>query len=203
MLIRRDNLSIAINLSKLDPIACYNVSKNPSSFTTVGQAMYESAFKTLLDSYRAINTFKIWRYIDTRLQEESWAAGPGPQRLCYRYGRHVAIWLLLQRVDKSLEKPEIFAKSRIESALGAFLDQLRSDLFDGYNRLTITHWQGPLAFFRNQTNVFDAVIEIAIANYGVGNDPVIGQLRSRLDGTQERRLRLFSYLASKAPQIEI
>jgi hypothetical protein len=61
--------------------------------------------------------------------------------------------------------------------------------------------KGPLALFRNQTDVIPLVESIAIDNYGLSTDPVVDHKKKQQKAGQPYPEDLFAYLVSKAPQI--
>jgi hypothetical protein len=62
-------------------------------------------------------------------------------------------------------------------------------------------FKGPLALFRNQTDVIPLLQEIMIDHFGLGSDSVVEHKRKQQKTGQPFPEDLFAYLVSKAPQI--
>ena len=80
------------------------------------------------------------------------------------------------------------------------LDQLRQQAFDlGQQRLL---GEGPLAYFRNQSNVAAFLADLMETHFTLAADPAIPQIRNIQNAADAYpRKRLLDYLSSRAPQL--
>jgi hypothetical protein len=69
----------------------------------------------------------------------------------------------------------------------------------GQQRLT---FEGPLAYFRNQSNVTAFLADLMETHFALTADPAIAPLRNiQTAADVYPRKRLFDYLSSRAPQL--
>ena len=87
---------------------------------------------------------------------------------------------------------------KLQTALSAPFDALRSTHFEQTKANAIT--KGPLAMFRNQTDVLWLLKHAAREHYGLTTDVVVQHKDVRKAG-QPYQEDLFNYLVQKAPQI--
>jgi hypothetical protein len=121
----------------------------------------------------------------------------GQERLAYRHGAFAVSWVLAKRVRNAALAPVLVDQTKLEAQLSAPFDQLRQTHWN----LTKAMGKGPLALFRNQTDVTPLVEKIAIEHYGLATDPVVGHKQSQQKSGPPYPEDLFAYLVSKAPQI--
>jgi hypothetical protein len=86
------------------------------------------------------------------------------------------------------------------AALSAPFDQLRQTLWDVARPVTM-YSKGPLALFRNQTDVLPLLRDVMVTYYGLDTDTVLVHKRQAYKPGQLYPEDLFAYLVSKAPQI--
>lgn len=83
-------------------------------------------------------------------------------------------------------------------------DELRQQAFELGERSMVD--VGALAYFRNQGNVVTYLSELMEINFNLSTDEALVKLRNvQTEVTAEKfpREKLFKYLSSKAPQIQI
>ena len=106
--------------------------------------------------------------------------------------------MLSKRLQAAADAPALISLSKLQTALSAPFDALRSTHHDQTKANAIT--KGPLAMFRNQTDVLWLLKHVAKEHYGLAADPVIQHKDVRKAG-QPYQEDLFNYLVQKAPQI--
>jgi hypothetical protein len=124
----------------------------------------------------------------------------GPERLTYKHGNYAIGWLLAKRIREAQNKPRMVTVEKIEEVLSQPLDALRQQLWSVTEPLMI--YKGPLALFRNQTDVLPLLARVCVENYGMGDDPVV-EIKKQQQNSPPLYPNevLFEYLISKAPQI--
>jgi hypothetical protein len=172
--------------------------KKPAQLLDTTSAQYKALFVPTMTPFDLANAVRFNRYVMKRLSTEAEQAS-GPERLAYRHGNYAVAWVLAKRVRQAVTSPILIDEAKVEKELSIPFDQLRQ-----------THWtktqamiasKGPLALFRNQTDVIPLVESIAIDNYGLSTDPVVDHKKKQQKAGQPYPEDLFAYLVSKAPQI--
>jgi hypothetical protein len=126
------------------------------------------------------------------------------ERQCYWYSGHLATYLLLFKFRDQLKINKLITWDQLSesSNLSRELDSIREQLLASYTPMIPEG--GPRWFFGHSYWVVRIAEEISIVNYRMSQpDPVLERHKSHQDGSRDKRVALFSYLASKAPQIEI
>ncbi len=201
-------MSLSINLMRMSPIPCILAVRDLGAFQNVNHWTYRVAFDGNHDKYLILNTIVIWQFVHLKFWNEAWAAGAGNERLTYRYGRFAAGWLLLKQVNMTASLPRLISRAELEQKLGYVVDVLRHELWTAYQEISGAHhdkmkWTpGPIRFFGNNGHVFECLKKVAGKVYGLDGDPTFESLWGDR-GDNEKNQRFFSYLASKAPQIDI
>jgi len=90
-------------------------------------------------------------------------------------------------------------EDKLKNNLGAVFDKLRQAMWTETNKRTII--KGPLALFRNQTDVIPLLEAVLVQDYELGADPVVEHKRKQQQAGQSYPKELFDYMISKAPQI--
>ena len=162
----------------------------------MNSVQYKDLFAPTVTPFQVANSVRFLRYVVKRMTAEA-AHAEGLERLAYKHGTYAAAWILAKRVRDAAIAPVLIDEKKLEAQLSAPFDQLRQ-----------THWnltravgKGPLALFRNQTDVTPLVEKIAIEYYALGADPVVGHKQKQHKPGQPYPEDLFAYLAAKAPQI--
>jgi len=158
---------------------------------------YKSLFNAKLTAFKLANAVFISRFIRKRIFEEANAAS-GFTRLAYRHGSFALEWVLSKRLQVAADAPALVSLGKLQTELSAPFDALRSTHYDQTKANAIT--KGPLAMFRNQTDVLWLLKSVAKEHYGLSADPVI-QHKDVYKAGQPYQTDLFHYLVQKAPQI--
>ena len=194
--IRIDDAAQALAMFQIDPRYIVWLKKEPAQLLDMNSVQYKDLFAQTVTPFQVANSVRFLRYVVKRMTAEA-AHAEGLERLAYKHGTYVAAWILAKRVRDAAIAPVLIDEKKLEAQLSAPFDQLRQ-----------THWnltravgKGPLALFRNQTDVTPLVEKIAIEHYALGADPVVGHKQKQHKPGQPYPEDLFAYLAAKAPQI--
>jgi len=166
-------------------------------------AEYQALFTTTLPGATLINAVLCHRAIRALVVDyEARAQARSQERLIYRHGIHVITAIMMKRLHKKISATAVVDLPIIAALLSRpdTLDQLRQQTFNlGQQRLVI---EGPLAYFRSQTNVAAFLAELMEAHFGLAADPAIVPLRNiNTAADAYPRKRMLDYLSNRAPQL--
>jgi hypothetical protein len=194
--IRIDEAAQALAMFQPDPRYVVWLKKEPAQLLDTTSVQYKTLFVPGLTPFHVANAVRFNRYVVKRMNDEAEHAA-GQERLAYRHGVFAVSWVLAKRVRIAALTPVLIDQTKLEAQLSLAFDQLRQ-----------THWnltqavgRGPLALFRNQTDVTPLLEKVAIEHFGLGADPVVGHKQKQQKPGEPYPEDLFAYLASKAPQI--
>jgi hypothetical protein len=124
----------------------------------------------------------------------------GLERLVYRHGLHAFGWTYLKRLGNQINKPQLVDPSKIPALISRTFDEHRQLVVDRYQVKRI-HGKGPLAFFKNQSDVGALVEDVFLEMLSLRADPAVVAIQS--SGAKERypKERLFGYLVPRVPQV--
>jgi len=197
--IQVDEAAQALGLFQQDPRFAVWLKKEPGRLLDSNTDQYKALFPANLSPYALVNAVRFLRYIQKRMVSESNAAG-GAERLTYKHGNYALGWLLAKRIRDAQNQPRLFAMDKVAEVLSQPLDVLRQQLWSATSPLMI--YKGPLALFRNQTDVIPLLARVCVDNYGLSDDPVVEIKRQQQNSPPLYPNEvLFEYLISKAPQI--
>lgn len=194
--IRIDEAAQALAMFQADPRYIVWLKKEPAQLLDTTSPQYKALFTAGLTPFHLANAVRFNRYVVKRMNDEAEHA-TGQDRLAYRHGVFAAAWVLAKRVRDAAFAPVLIDEKKLEAQLSTPFDQLR----ETHLNLTKAVGKGPLALFRNQTDVTPLVEKIAIEHYGLGSDPVVDHKQKQQKTGQPYPEDLFAYLVSKAPQI--
>ncbi len=122
------------------------------------------------------------------------------ERLVYRHGGNVISSVMLKRLRKSINSTNVIEPDGLSQLISAELDALRETSAELFSRHATN---GPLSFFRNQTDVIPYIAEVMEIHFNLSTDPAVQELRARHreDKDGYPRKRLINYLVSRAPQL--
>ncbi|MEX2374288.1 MAG: AIPR family protein [Dehalococcoidia bacterium] len=191
----------ALALLQSDPRFVIWLKKEPGRLLDTASDQYKALFNPHVTAFQLVNAVRFNRYIQTRTATEARGVTTGPERLTYKHGNHGLAWMLAKRLRKAISRAEPIDDARLQSALSVPFDAARHALW--------THTQaqlgfkGPLALFRSQTDVVPLLQGLAIEQYGLAADPAVVALRAQSAAGEPYPIKLFDYLTSHAPQIEV
>lgn len=162
---------------------------------------YQRLFDAQLTGAALINAVLCSRVIrDLLLSSELRAPSRSQERLVYRHGVHAITAVLMKRLRTKIRAPLPMDPATLPALVSQPFDELRQQAFDTARGRLIG--EGPLAYFRNQSNVSSFMAELMATNYGRAADPELAAIR-HVAGAAEAypRKRLFDYLSPRAPQL--
>ena len=186
-----------------DPRFAVWLKSEPARLTNQDSIEYQSLFTTTLPGATLVNAVLCHRAIRALVVDyETRAQARSQERLIYRHGIHVITAVMMKRLRNRIGATAIVDMAAIEALLSQAdtLDLLRQQTFDlGQQRLTL---EGPLAYFRNQSNVASFLADLMETHFELAADPAITPLRNiQTAADAYPRKRLLDYLSSHAPQL--
>jgi hypothetical protein len=186
-----------------DPRYAVWLKSEPARLANPDSAEYQALFTTTLPGATLVNAVLCHRAIRTLVVDyEARAQARSQERLIYRHGIHAITAVMMKRLRNRIGAAAVVNAAAISALLSQpdTLDQLRQQTFTlGQQRLTV---EGPLAYFRNQSNVAAFLADLMEAHFGLAADPAIAPLRNiQTAADAYPRKRLLDYLSSRAPQL--
>ena len=186
-----------------DPRYAVWLKSEPARLANPDSAEYQALFTTTLPGAALVNAVLCHRAIRTLVVDYETRAGARSQeRLIYRHGIHVITAVMMKRLRNRIGAAMVVDTAAIAALLSQpdTLDLLRQQTFTlGQQRLT---FEGPLAYFRNQSNVTAFLADLMQTHFALTADPAIAPLRNiQTAADVYPRKRLLDYLSSRAPQL--
>ncbi|MGD1826806.1 Abortive phage resistance protein [Chromobacterium violaceum] len=186
-----------------DPRYAVWLKSEPARLANPDSAEYQALFASTLTGAALVNAVLCHRAIRTLVVDyELRAPARSQERLIYRHGIHVIIAVMMKRLRNRIGAAAVVDVAAINALLSQAdtLDQLRQHAFSlGQQRLT---FEGPLAYFRNQSNVTAFLADLMETHFALTADPAIAPLRNiQTAADVYPRKRLLDYLSSRAPQL--
>jgi hypothetical protein len=205
--IRIDEAAQALAMLQPDPRYVVWLKKEPAQLLDTTSFQYKALFSPTVTAFQLANAVRLNRYVQNRMATEA-RSGMGQERLTYKHGGYALAWVIAKRVSQAINGTALLDDAKIEATLSPPFDQLRQNLWEATNAATATTYgtqtfysKGPLALFRNQTDVVPLLQEVLIAHYGLSADPVLEHKKKLYKTGQSYPEDLFAYLVSRAPQI--
>lgn len=184
-----------------DPRYAVWLKSEPARLANPESAEYQLLFPAALTGVTLVNAVLCHRAIRSLVVGyEQTATARSQEKLIYRHAIHVITYVMMKRLRQRISAAAVIEAATIPGLISQPLDELRQQTADlGRQRLT---YQGPLAFFRNQTNVVTFLSDLMETHFGLTADPAIAPLRNTQNAADAYpRKRLLDYLSSKAPQL--
>ena len=186
-----------------DPRYAVWLKSEPARLANPDSAEYQALFANTLKGAALVNAVLCHRAIRALVVDyELRAPARSQERLIYRHGIHVITAVMMKRLRNRIGAAAVVDVAEIDALLSQAdtLDQLRQHAFSlGQQRLT---FEGPLAYFRNQSNVTAFLADLMETHFALTADPAIAPLRNiQTAADVYPRKRLFDYLSSRAPQL--
>lgn len=203
-----DEAAQALAMLQPDPRYVIWLKKEPAQLLDTTSVQYKTLFASTVTAFQLANAVRLNRYIQNRMATEA-KSGSGQERLTYKHGGYALAWVMAKRLSQSINGTALLDEAKVKTALSAPFDQLRQTLWDatksatigGLFSTTLYYSKGPLALFRNQTDVLPLLQNIMVAHYDLSADPVLEHKKKLYKTGQSYPEDLFAYLVSKAPQI--
>jgi hypothetical protein len=196
--IRIDEAAQALAMLQTDPRYVVWLKKEPAQLLDTASDQYKALFSTTLTAFQLANAVRLNRYVQNRMATEARSAA-GQERLIYKHGGYALAWTLAKRLRGEINGTVLLDTAKVKAALSAPFDQLRQTLYDA--TLAAMYSKGPLALFRNQSDVLPLLQTVLITYYGLSADPVLDHKKALYKAGQPYPVELFAYLVTKAPQI--
>ena len=186
-----------------DPRYAVWLKSDPARLANPDSAEYQALFANTLTGAALVNAVLCHRAIRALVVDyELRAPARSQERLIYRHGIHVITAVMMKRLRNRIGAAAVVDVAAINALLSQAdtLDQLRQHAFSlGQQRLT---FEGPLAYFRNQSNVTAFLADLMETHFALTADPAIAPLRNiQTAADVYPRKRLLDYLSSRAPQL--
>ncbi len=191
----------ALALQNSDPRYTVWLKTEATRLATVDSAEYQSLFGEQLSGVVLVNAVHCHRAIRSLVIDyEQRAPLRSQERLVYRHGGNVISSVMLKRLRKSINSTNVIEPDGLSQLISAELDALRETSAELFSRHATN---GPLSFFRNQTDVIPYIAEVMEIHFNLSTDPAVQELRARHreDKDGYPRKRLINYLVSRAPQL--
>lgn len=186
-----------------DPRYAVWLKSEPARLANPDSAEYQALFANTLTGVALVNAVVCHRAIRALVVDyERRAPARSQERLIYRHGIHVITAVMMKRLRNRIGAAAVVDVAAINALLSQAdtLDQLRQQAFSlGQQRLT---FEGPLAYFRNQSNVTAFLADLMETHFALTADQAIAPLRNiQTAADVYPRKRLLDYLSSRAPQL--
>lgn len=191
----------ALALQNSDPRYTVWLKTEATRLATVDSAEYQSLFSEQLSGVALVCAVHCHRAIRSLVIDyEQRAPLRSQERLVYRHGGNVITSVMLKRLRKRINSANVIEPDGLLQLISAELDALRETSAELFSRHATN---GPLSFFRNQTNVIPYMAEVMEIHFNLSADPAVQELRARNreDKDGYPRKRLIDYLVSRAPQL--
>jgi hypothetical protein len=193
-----DEAAFALALFHRDPRYAVWLKREPRRFLNTQNDEYKALFSPTLTAHQLVNAVLFSRHTQT-LMDAAIASSSSPEHLIYRHGASAFAWMLAKRVSGEQQGAKLFDNDKLASQLSRPADELRQLLLDEATARTIN--KGPLALFKNQTDVVSLLDVVASDHYGLTQHPALAPLRQQQQAGQAYPKGLFTFLIAKAPQI--
>jgi hypothetical protein len=193
-----DEAAFALALFQRDPRYAVWLKREPGRFLNTKSEEYKAIFSSELTAHQLVNAVYFSRHAQT-LMDAAVASSGSPDRLIYRHGASVFAWTLAKRVHNEQQGAKVFDNAKLASQLSRPADELRQLLLDEATTRTVD--KGPLALFKNQTDVVSLLDTVASTYYGLAQHSALPSLRQQQQAGQAYPKGLFTFLTAKAPQI--
>ncbi len=160
---------------------------------------YQVLFSSRLTGTMLINAVICYRAIRAVILDNEHKAR-GQERLIYRHGSYVIASTMMKRLRSKIAGVTLLENSAITLLISQPLDQLRQEAFD----LAKQHlnFGGPLAFFKNQSNVAALLAALMEKHILLSAVPEVAQLRNvQYAAGSFPQAPLFNHLARNALQL--
>lgn len=191
----------ALALRHNDPRYAVWLKTEATRLATVESTEYQTLFNEQLSGSVLVSSVLCLREIrDMVIDYEQRASARSQERLVYRHGLNVIAAVMLKRLKKYIDSPQLINSVDLPQRISTDLDQLRETSAQCFTRHAPS---GPLSFFKSQTDVIPYIAEVMEIHFNLSADPAVQEIRARNreDKDGYPRKRLIDYLVSRAPQL--
>ena len=188
----------ALAMLEIDPRFPVWMKRSLVEFQRTDGEPYKQIFSQTLSSLRLANAVRVHRYIKTQVAASvrgSWYE----ERKAYKHGEYILAFVMAKQFRDAIDSGSLIDPAKLKTQGSAPYDQLRQHEYDLMNGVG---WIGPLAISRRQEEALPLIRKLMGRHYGLKGDQTLKTLRSQSTIGQPYPIKLFKYLASKAPQIK-
>lgn len=154
-----EEASFALALFHADPGFPVTLKREPSKLLDTKNTDYARLFNENLSGLYLANAVRLYRNASKVLAANE-AASSGLEKLIYRHGRYVIMWLTLGANKAWLDHEGVMTDAEAAGLLSHPLDAWREKVHASTLSDLITVDKGPLAFFRNLTSARPFVVKL-------------------------------------------
>jgi hypothetical protein len=154
-----DEAAEALALFHPDPGFPVTLKREPSKLLDSSSTEYAKVFPRDLEGRRLANAVRLYRRACTVLAENEHAAS-GTEKLIYRHGRYVIMWLAFNAHAQWLKRDDVMTPADASALLSIPLDKWREKVRAAAAADLDASVKGPLAYFRNLTNTRPFVVKL-------------------------------------------
>lgn len=174
------------------------IKNNPSALNTKESSAYQSVFTENLKATRLLNATLIYQILQNKILGYEQASS-GSEKLIIRHGKYTMIAVMMKRLTKHwIDAANVVDEARLRESVSQPLDELRQQLVDLFTKYT--YYKGPLAFFRNQSDVVGFLNSLMRIHFDLLDDVALDKMTSNPSDDFPQKSQ-FDYLIQRAPQI--
>ena len=195
----------AMAILQTDPRFIVHLKGDYSKLSNPDSQFYKQIFNESLNGAYVINAVLCYQEVRKLLiQADQQAPSKSLERMIYRHGLYAIASIIMKRLQQHIRSVSVIDVEKIPQTISRPFDELRQQAFELGERSMVD--VGALAYFRNQGSVVTYLSELMEINFNLSTDEALVKLRNvQTEVTAEKfpREKLFKYLSSKAPQIQI
>ena len=195
----------ALMLTTKDPRYPVWHKKDFNSLLNVKSSQYNNLFYEELTGVTLINSDILFKAINRLMWGKEASASNYWERMTYRHGKVALAWIFAKKCRNLIDAPLPLDINVLLVALSAPFDEVREFFWQEAEKIVGYEGNpGPLALFRNQSLALPLITRIMINAFKESlDDEILQRTRSAHDYNDPYPVKLFNYLISKAPQIEL
>lgn len=207
-----DEVAIAMALGHPNPRMAWRASQRARRLQTLGDDWYEEIFGGEQTVFRVINRTLATQQVFDLLKATLSTTTSEDEKRVFRHGGHAYAWVLLKCLRNSLDGAAVIDRAKLLAQISKPADDLRLSFVEQTLALGIERGnKQPWAIFQNQSDNLALLERVMLANFGPLNAAAIADKRGQRPVTNKGGRvvdlfdypePLFTYLASKAPQIK-
>jgi len=154
-----EDASIGLALTDADPGMPIILKREPGKLLDSKNADYRRLFTAQLSGRQLANAVRLYRRA-SRILASSEIAATGQEKLIYRHGRNVIMWLTIRANPTWLNRPTVMTNVEADALLSTPLDAWREKVRAEAMTDMAAADKGPLAFFRNATTARPFIVKL-------------------------------------------
>ncbi|MEH3100585.1 AIPR family protein [Sphingomonas adhaesiva] len=209
--VRFEDAVTALALLNSNPRMAWRLKERRDDLQTYGAPGYAALFDAAPSGFRIANAVRVSRFL-LGFMREAIANTRDIEREGNRHGLYAFAWVLAKRARDAIDGDRLLDLGQIAAKLGPPADELREDLRAQLEVFLETEDRRPWAVLRNQETSIALLESLMLSHYGVPEDAALASkravrpvriVRGRAVPLYDYPEPLFTYLASKAPQIDL